>query len=174
MIFAHPGRTDSNGGHTNKKTGEYHYHNRPTDSVGDSQEKRCGIDFGAWMENDYENYLPYHIQMNQLKDDTQMLPFIELETTNCYIFMNDPIKIRGFVLDSDPFVIFEQFLLIFDEQDRITAYAFIYHPKDERIVKDWINKNYYDYYDTYVSIKYSDFKTENGPDLRIVSFKEER
>ena len=24
--FAHPGRTDSNGGHTDKSTGEYHYH----------------------------------------------------------------------------------------------------------------------------------------------------
>lgn len=25
-IFAHPGRTDSNGGHYNRSTGEYHYH----------------------------------------------------------------------------------------------------------------------------------------------------
>lgn len=25
-VFAHPGRTDSNGGHYNRKTGEYHYH----------------------------------------------------------------------------------------------------------------------------------------------------
>lgn len=24
--FAHPGKTDSNGGHTNNSTGEYHYH----------------------------------------------------------------------------------------------------------------------------------------------------
>lgn len=24
--LAHPGRTDSNGGHTNRSTGEYHYH----------------------------------------------------------------------------------------------------------------------------------------------------
>ena len=27
LVLAHPGRTDSNGGHYNKKTGEYHYHN---------------------------------------------------------------------------------------------------------------------------------------------------
>ena len=27
LILAHPGQTDSSGGHTNKKTGEYHYHN---------------------------------------------------------------------------------------------------------------------------------------------------
>jgi hypothetical protein len=25
-VFAHPGRTDSNGGHTDHSTGEYHYH----------------------------------------------------------------------------------------------------------------------------------------------------
>lgn len=26
VAFAHPGRTDSNGGHTDHSTGEYHYH----------------------------------------------------------------------------------------------------------------------------------------------------
>lgn len=26
VAFAHPGRTDSKGGHTNHSTGEYHYH----------------------------------------------------------------------------------------------------------------------------------------------------
>lgn len=25
-VFAHPGRTDADGGHTNHETGEYHYH----------------------------------------------------------------------------------------------------------------------------------------------------
>lgn len=27
IVFAHSGRTDANGGHYNRKTGEYHYHN---------------------------------------------------------------------------------------------------------------------------------------------------
>ena len=27
--YPHSGRTDAQGGHTNKKTGEYHFHNRP-------------------------------------------------------------------------------------------------------------------------------------------------
>lgn len=27
VMFGHSGRTDSNGGHTNRETGEYHYHN---------------------------------------------------------------------------------------------------------------------------------------------------
>ncbi len=26
VVYAHPGRTDSSGGHTNHSTGEYHYH----------------------------------------------------------------------------------------------------------------------------------------------------
>ena len=32
LCFAHGGRTDSNGGHTNRKTGEYHFHSGPKDS----------------------------------------------------------------------------------------------------------------------------------------------
>lgn len=31
-LYAHPGRTDSQGGHTNHKTGEYHYHNSGSSS----------------------------------------------------------------------------------------------------------------------------------------------
>jgi hypothetical protein len=27
VCLSHPGRTDANGGHYNRKTGEYHYHN---------------------------------------------------------------------------------------------------------------------------------------------------
>lgn len=30
LVLAHSGRTDSNGGHYNRKTGEYHYHNGGT------------------------------------------------------------------------------------------------------------------------------------------------
>lgn len=29
LAFGHPGRTDANGGHYNRKTGEYHYHRAP-------------------------------------------------------------------------------------------------------------------------------------------------
>ena len=28
-VYPHPGTTDAQGGHTNKKTGEYHYHSKP-------------------------------------------------------------------------------------------------------------------------------------------------
>lgn len=30
FAFPHSGRTDSSGGHNDRKTGGYHYHNRPT------------------------------------------------------------------------------------------------------------------------------------------------
>lgn len=29
LLFSHPGKTDKNGGHYDKKTGQYHYHNKP-------------------------------------------------------------------------------------------------------------------------------------------------
>lgn len=29
LCFAHGGRTDSNGGHTNRSTGQYHFHSGP-------------------------------------------------------------------------------------------------------------------------------------------------
>jgi hypothetical protein len=32
--FGHSGRTDSNGGHFNRQTGEYHVHNNETNSDG--------------------------------------------------------------------------------------------------------------------------------------------
>jgi hypothetical protein len=32
LAVAHPGRTDSKGGHYNRKTGEYHYHNKDSSS----------------------------------------------------------------------------------------------------------------------------------------------
>ncbi|HAL44777.1 MAG: hypothetical protein A2Y12_20305 [Planctomycetes bacterium GWF2_42_9] len=33
LTFAHPGKIDSKGGHYNRKTGEYHYHNKDSNSV---------------------------------------------------------------------------------------------------------------------------------------------
>jgi len=29
LLFSHPGKTDKNGGHYDKTTGQYHYHNKP-------------------------------------------------------------------------------------------------------------------------------------------------
>lgn len=48
-VSAHPGRTDSSGGHTDKSTGEYHYHHgypahQHTDLDGDG-DRDCPYDF---------------------------------------------------------------------------------------------------------------------------------
>ncbi len=40
--FAHPGRTDSSGGHYNKSTGEYHYHNGGSSSGSSSKSTSSG------------------------------------------------------------------------------------------------------------------------------------
>jgi Bacterial SH3 domain. len=39
VAFAHPGRLDKNGGHTNKKTGEYHYHDSNGNEVREKPSK---------------------------------------------------------------------------------------------------------------------------------------
>ena len=46
-VYAHSGRTDANGGHYNRQTGEYHYHNNGTSSGGTSSRS---TDYG---ENTY-------------------------------------------------------------------------------------------------------------------------
>ena len=43
LVEAHRGRTDSSGGHTNKKTGEYHYHSKKSSSSGTNTEKKTNI-----------------------------------------------------------------------------------------------------------------------------------
>ena len=48
-VLAHPGRTDSNGGHWNRKTGEYHYHN------GESTGKSSS---GSSAKSEYEPFTP--------------------------------------------------------------------------------------------------------------------
>lgn len=55
VAFAHPGRTDSNGGHTNHSTGEYHYHHGYSahdhyDMDGDG-DIDCPYDFDAKTEH---------------------------------------------------------------------------------------------------------------------------
>ena len=37
-VYSHPGRLDANGGHYNRQTGEYHYHDGTHHSGGDSSE----------------------------------------------------------------------------------------------------------------------------------------
>lgn len=58
LCYAHPGRTDANGGHYNHKTGEYHYHNG--NSINETTTESSGIDWEYWeqkaKEKDEEEY----------------------------------------------------------------------------------------------------------------------
>ena len=56
MVFSHGGGVDSAGGHTNQKTGEYHYHNK-SKSITESNLQKNPIaynrdDFGGWLDTD--------------------------------------------------------------------------------------------------------------------------
>lgn len=61
VSFAHPGRTDSNGGHYDRSTGEYHYHND-----GYIEESSMDNDQnGALKLNSDESYLQREIENKQ-------------------------------------------------------------------------------------------------------------
>ena len=56
-VYAHPGRTDSSGGHTDRSTGEYHYHHGygehdHTDADGDG-DLDCPYDFKDKTDHSY-------------------------------------------------------------------------------------------------------------------------
>lgn len=43
LAFSHSGRLDSSGGHWNRKTGEYHYHRKPSSSYSITEENNQAI-----------------------------------------------------------------------------------------------------------------------------------
>jgi len=45
IVFAHPGRTDANGCHTNKETGEYHCHTK-SNKVIKTEARKSSLNFG--------------------------------------------------------------------------------------------------------------------------------
>ena len=49
--LAHPGRTDANGGHYDKKTGEYHYHNSQSSSDNLSEKNESDIIVSLQIDN---------------------------------------------------------------------------------------------------------------------------
>lgn len=59
-IYAHPGRTDSNGGHNNRSTGEYHYHHGKPEHqhvngfcpYSSNNEKKTNIKYDKSSDND--------------------------------------------------------------------------------------------------------------------------
>lgn len=62
ISFAHPGRTDSNGGHYDRSTGEYHYHN---DGYIEESTVDNDRDGALKLNNTNENYLQKEIDNKQ-------------------------------------------------------------------------------------------------------------
>lgn len=63
-VYPHSGRTDSNGGHYNRKTGVYHYHNKKTYSTPSSKTKTYSSkpsnqDYDSPQYNNVSNYFRY-------------------------------------------------------------------------------------------------------------------
>ena len=55
LAYGHSGRTDSNGGHTNRKTGEYHYHSGSKSKSSDKSTKSNTYSrslYGYWIDAD--------------------------------------------------------------------------------------------------------------------------
>ena len=92
-VYAHSGRTDSNGGHWNHKTGTYHYHSGPKagqtfssdptgentnykksydyyeDDYGDDYDYYDDYDYEDEYEYDYEYKEEYETKKTEEKDD---------------------------------------------------------------------------------------------------------
>lgn len=68
--FAHPGSLDSNGGHWNHKTGEYHYHDGNNDGSDSSGSSRLTYDY------DYGNH-----NKKQSKDDVSFSLFKKISVS---------------------------------------------------------------------------------------------
>ena len=69
VTYAHPGRTDSRGGHTDRSTGEYHYHH------GHSAHDHYD------MDGDGVKDCPYDFDDNTEKESKSSTPIIENSNT---------------------------------------------------------------------------------------------
>jgi len=77
IVFAHPGRTDSSGCHTNRKTGDYHCHNAPKAEVKESRtEARTSAKVEARTEAVAPKTEPQII--NQVEVSDQMFPVVKV------------------------------------------------------------------------------------------------
>jgi Na+/melibiose symporter-like transporter len=71
IAFAHPGRTDANGGHYNHSTGEYHYHN------GNSTGSNTGLNFKT--NTDYSDVIKEY-DAKKKKEQEENVTFKEKNT----------------------------------------------------------------------------------------------
>ena len=78
---AHPGRTDSNGGHYNRKTGEYHYHNGGGSSSKSTKSKSTST--------------------KKAKATTKTVKTTNATTTKKAMTVDEQLKANGFLLSEE-------------------------------------------------------------------------
>lgn len=92
MVYAHPGRTDENGGHYDRSTGEYHYHHGYP--AHQHENGVCPYDFNDNTKNDNNNQIVTHKNQNTLIHSVVFIilcnsaPFIYI----AYTFFVDYVK----------------------------------------------------------------------------------
>lgn len=73
-VYSHPGRLDANGGHYNRQTGEYHYHDGTHHSGGDSSEAVRNIEMilkDAERERQREEALKREERRQELREQAE-------------------------------------------------------------------------------------------------------
>lgn len=71
ILYAHGGRTDKYGGHNNRKTGGYHYHNAGSlhhSSNPYQNHKTCGICNVRPVKPSFSKYKSTHVQTSEKKE----------------------------------------------------------------------------------------------------------
>lgn len=104
IAFAHPGRTDSNGGHWNRSTGTYHYHNGSSSSSGGSSysySKSTPLPWqGLWSELSKSNAVPTSEpdKTSSSKAIDKVFPWLLISVIPCILifrFIKDSIEGRN-------------------------------------------------------------------------------
>lgn len=95
IVNAHPGRTDSNGGHYDRSTGEYHYHNG--ESAGKNQNSSNETYTYENFEAPTKNY-----NSNSSKNSQELKNFIEdLGTVLFYLFLGVVVICGNYLVIKD-------------------------------------------------------------------------
>ena len=133
-LFAHPGKLDSKGGHTNKETGEYHYHKGP--NALESLELRRNTVYKAKIERvvDGDTAIVSFIFDDGSKYLKERVRFLGVDTPET-VHPNKPVQYYGpeasnFTKSqlSDKIVWLQTDVGVKDRYDRMLAYVWTSEP----------------------------------------------
>ena len=134
MSFAHPGKLDKNGGHTNKETGEYHYHKGP--NALESLELRRNTVYKAHIERvvDGDTAIVSFIFDDGSKYLKERVRFLGVDTPET-VHPNKPVQFYGKEASdftksqlTDKIVWLQTDVGVRDRYDRMLAYVWLKEP----------------------------------------------